>query len=240
MLVTGLAVTGVKFSIVLAAAAAAAASAGCPSHPFENLKEMLSLGNFCTPSKVNRTAGGARTPGSGDRKRDALVKVTFCVHHDVGGFGDTCMHVVGSLPSLGCWDHKKARKMVADSGNMYSLAVYIPEKVEFLYQYILISCGEDGPGTTVWEGAVERKCKVEEACSTPGRRLLLEDDTRGENPSTIVPFLENTTTNSLLKPDISQDSRQQAELDHLLNERSRCQVRFLRCLILIVMHALTD
>jgi hypothetical protein len=132
------------------------------------------------------------------------------------------MHIIGSLPSLGCWDHKKARKMVAGSDGTYSLAVYIPEKVDFLYQYILVKGGEDGcPETVVWEGAVERKCRVEEACSTPGRRLLLEDDTRGEKSTLLFPT----------EPDVScgfaenaQESRKQAELDNLMSERCRCQV----------------
>ncbi len=72
----------------------------------------LVASSYSTPNKANK-GGLARTPGSSDRKRDALVKVTFCVHHDVSCIEDGCMHVVGSLPSLGCWDHRKARKMAA-------------------------------------------------------------------------------------------------------------------------------
>ena len=179
---------------------------------------LMCLGNFCTPNKSSRSA--ARTPGSAEKKRDALVKVTFCVHHDANGAEDACMYVVGSLPSLGCWDHKKARKMVLGSDGTYTLAVYIPEKVEFLYQYILAR-GDADPGAVIWEGAVERKCRVEEACSTPGRRLLLEDDTRGENTNiSIVPAVSHEVVRACEKAQALQD----AELDNLLTERSLCQV----------------
>jgi hypothetical protein len=177
----------------------------------------LVASSFSTPNKVNK-GGGSRTPGSSDRKRDALVKVTFCVHHDVSSVEDGCMHVVGSLPSLGCWDHKKARKMAAGSDGTYTLAVYIPEKVDFLYQYLMVIGSETGPGTVVWEGAVERKCRVEEACSTPGRRLLLEDDVRGETSGPAFPTADSRSEVADLH------HLQQAELDTLLKERGRCQV----------------
>ncbi len=41
--------------------------------------------------------------------------------------------------------------MTANSDGTYTLAVYIPEKVDFLYQYLMVIGSEAGPGTVVWE-----------------------------------------------------------------------------------------
>jgi len=51
---------------------------------------------------------------------------------------NSCMFITGSLPSLGSWDAKRARKMnpCPDSPNTWSLALYVPERSEFLYQYV--------------------------------------------------------------------------------------------------------
>ena len=68
------------------------------------------------------------------------------------------------------------------------------------------------------QGAVERKCRVEEACSTPGRRLLLEDDIRGESSGLAFPTADPHSEVGDLR------HLQQAEIDTLLKERGRCQV----------------
>jgi hypothetical protein len=66
----------------------------------------------------------------------------------------SCMYIIGSLPSLGSWDAKKARRMHADEdGRGWTLSFYIPEKVEFLYQYFLAdeSSSDGGDPKILWE-----------------------------------------------------------------------------------------
>lgn len=100
------------------------------------------------------------TPGN---DRDMLVKVTFHAIHDSAP-ENAAMYLTGSLPSLGSWDVKRARKMNRASNGSWALAIYIPEKAEFLYQYLLLQEPETGAKNqepiTLWEGGLERKCKL--------------------------------------------------------------------------------
>ena len=95
--------------------------------------------------------------------RDVLVKVTFHAIHDSAP-ENAAMYLTGSLPSLGSWDVKRARKMNRAQNGSWALAIYIPEKAEFLYQYLLLQEPEEGAGNqdpiVLWEGGLERKCKL--------------------------------------------------------------------------------
>jgi hypothetical protein len=117
----------------------------------------------CAKAKENSLLGS--TPGA---DRDMLVKVTFHAIHDSAP-ENAAMYLTGSLPSLGSWDVKRARKMNRAQNGSWALAIYIPEKAEFLYQYLLLQDPEDGSGSqepiVLWEGGLERKCKLVERCS---------------------------------------------------------------------------
>ena len=108
--------------------------------------------------------------------------MTFSVRHDEE-VPNTDMYVTGSLPMLGSWDARRARKLARADDGTWNLAVYIPDRVEFMYQYLLVVASEDSSGQpeVVWTGRLERKCRVEEASSTPkGKQLVLDDDTAGD------------------------------------------------------------
>jgi hypothetical protein len=119
----------------------------------------------CAKAKENHLLGA--TPGA---DRDMLVKVTFHAIHDSAP-ENAAMYLTGSLPSLGSWDVKRARKMNRAPNGSWALAIYIPEKAEFLYQYLLIQEPEDGSAVqepiVLWEGGLERKCKLVERCCRP-------------------------------------------------------------------------
>ena len=137
------------------------------------------MASSTTPAKA-RTPGRKGTPGTPNR--DTLVKVTFSVHHDQD-IPNTDMYVTGSLPMLGSWDARRARKLARAEDGTWNLAVYIPDRVEFMYQYLLVVASEDAASQpeVVWQGQLERKCRVEEATSTPkGKQLVLDDDTAGD------------------------------------------------------------
>ncbi len=117
----------------------------------------------CAKAKENSLLGS--TPGA---DRDMLVKVTFHAIHDSAP-ENAAMYLTGSLPSLGSWDVKRARKMNRAQNGSWALAIYIPEKAEFLYQYLLLQEPEDGSSSqepiVLWEGGLERKCKLVERCA---------------------------------------------------------------------------
>lgn len=52
--------------------------------------------------------------------------------------------------------------MTGSEDGVWNLAIYIPERAEFLYQYLLVK--EDEEPYVVWEGGIERKCKLADAC----------------------------------------------------------------------------
>jgi hypothetical protein len=61
-------------------------------------------------------------------------------------------------------ESQKARKMARGEDGVWNHTMYIPEKAEFMYQYLLIK--EDSDSDTpivVWEGGIERKCKLNDA-----------------------------------------------------------------------------
>lgn len=121
----------------------------------------------CAKAKENHLLGA--TQGA---DRDMLVKVTFHAIHDSAP-ENAAMYLTGSLPSLGSWDVKRARKMNRAPNGSWALAIYIPEKAEFLYQYLLIQEPEDGSAVqepiVLWEGGLERKCKLVERCCRPSK-----------------------------------------------------------------------
>jgi hypothetical protein len=182
-----------------------------------------------SPAKGN-AGGGADTPGRSvpvtpascaratesrlehtPVDRDKLVKVTFNAIHDSAP-ENSAMFLTGSLPSLGSWDNKRARKMVRASNGSWALAIYVPEKAEFLYQYMLIQDPDSQEPVTLWEGGLERKCKLvdryNESCvalcipismalwctqltclrtCSPDRSMILADDTRGDGTFKSTP-----------------------------------------------------
>ena len=126
----------------------------------------------CAKAKENHLLGA--TPGA---DRDMLVKVTFHAIHDSAP-ENAAMYLTGSLPSLGSWAVKRARKMNRAPNGSWALAIYIPEKAEFLYQYLLIQEPEDGSAVqepiVLWEGGLERKCKLVERCCRPSTPHTLQ------------------------------------------------------------------
>jgi len=52
--------------------------------------------------------------------------------------------------------------MTRGEDGVWNHAMYIPEKAEFMYQYLLIKEDSDPP-MVVWEGGIERKCKLSDA-----------------------------------------------------------------------------
>ena len=144
------------------------------------------------------------------------------------------MYVTGSLPSLGCWDAKRARKMAKGKDGSWILAVYIPERAEFLYQYLLLEDSTDAgkDPVVIWEGALERKCKLDNAGATPNKQFLLSDDTRGEGSSPTPKVLSYTKTEiaSSASKVMSEQEKQdmQEEMNELIQERNRCQNELLK------------
>lgn len=126
----------------------------------------------CAKAKENHLLGA--TLGA---DRDMLVKVTFHAIHDSAP-ENAAMYLTGSLPSLGSWDVKRARKMNRAPNGSWALAIYIPEKAEFLYQYLLIQEPEDCSAIqepiVLWEGGLERKCKLVERCCYPSNPSTLQ------------------------------------------------------------------
>lgn len=178
-----------------------------------------------TPAK-SRTPARKGTPGTPNR--DTLVKVTFSVRHD-HDVPNTDMFVTGSLPMLGSWDARRARKLARAEDGTWNLAVYIPDRVEFQYQYLLVVANEDQAAQpeVVWTGQLERKCRVEDAGSTPkGKQLLLDDNTAGDvgTPSAKQMIKFDTLMPELNKETLEQKLEvKQHEIDNLLEERERAQ-----------------
>jgi hypothetical protein len=92
---------------------------------------------------------------------------------------------------------------------------------------------------TLFQGALERKCKVEEASSTPNKSMLLTDDTRGEesplvssfcSPATPAPSDRSRTEPQLSVQKIaSADFRQSLELNNLRTQVSALELERERC-----------
>mmetsp|Transcript_67162 Transcript_67162/g.160536 ORF Transcript_67162/g.160536 Transcript_67162/m.160536 type:complete len:820 (+) Transcript_67162:147-2606(+) len=198
----------------------------------EMLSPTKALNQFSTPAKKRLMALAAGTPGKGGvstPNRDGMVRVTFCVKHEktIGGV----MHVVGSSPALGCWATCRARKMeqVAGSENEWVMAMFVPEKIEFQYQYLLLAETEWGeppmpPPESLWSSSINHKCIIGDALATPGRQIRLEDDTRMEE----VGDVKTTLLEDVLMPshrDGKEEKLQlkQCEIDRLLEEREQCQ-----------------
>jgi hypothetical protein len=181
-----------------------------------------------TPSSSSRAFLAGQTAS-----RDNLIKVTFQTFHDDCAPASS-MFITGSLPSLGCWDAKRARKMTKGSDGSWILAVYIPERAEFLYQYLLLEDSSDSGKDPVvlWEGALERKCKLDNAGATPNKQFLLSDDTRGEISSPRPQVLSYTKTeiaSSSSKVMSDQEKLDmQEEMNALIQERNRCQNELLK------------
>lgn len=181
-----------------------------------------------TPSK-SRTPARKGTPGTPNR--DTLVKVTFSVRHDQE-VPSTDMYVTGSLPMLGSWDARRARKLARAEDGTWNLAVYIPDRVEFMYQYLLVVASEDPAAQpdVVWTGQLERKCRVEDAASTPkGKQLLLDDNTAGDAAVDGTPAAKQMIKFDALMPELNKETLEQklevkqVEIDQLLEERERAQ-----------------
>ena len=183
----------------------------------------------CTPGQ-NRTPSRKGAPSTPNR--DALVKVTFSVRHDEE-VPNTDMYVTGSLPMLGSWDARRARKLARADDGTWNLAVYIPDRVEFMYQYLLVVASEDSSGQpeVVWTGRLERKCRVEEASSTPkGKQLVLDDDTAGDAAVEGTPAAKQMIKFDPLMPELNKETIEQklevkqVEIDNLLEEREHAQM----------------
>ena len=181
-----------------------------------------------TPAKA-KTPARKGTPGTPNR--DTLVKVTFSVRHDQD-IPNTDMYVTGSLPMLGSWDARRARKLVRAEDGTWNLAVYIPDRVEFMYQYLLVVSSEDTAAQpeVVWQGQLERKCRVEDATSTPkGKQLVLDDNTDGDAAVEGTPAAKQMIKTDVLMPDLNKETLEQkldvkqVEIDQLLEERERAQ-----------------
>jgi len=181
-----------------------------------------------TPAK-SRTPARKGTPGTPNR--DTLVKVTFSVRHDQE-IPNTDMFVTGSLPMLGSWDARRARKLARAEDGTWNLAVYIPDRVEFMYQYLLVVANEDPAAQpdVVWTGQLERKCRVEDAASTPkGKQLLLDDNTAGDAAVDGTPAARQMIKFDPLMPALNKETLEQklevkqVEIDQLLEERERAQ-----------------
>jgi hypothetical protein len=181
-----------------------------------------------TPAK-SRTPARKGTPGTPNR--DTLVKVTFSVRHDQD-VPNTDMYVTGSLPMLGSWDARRARKLVRAEDGTWNLAVYIPDKVEFQYQYLLVVANQDAAAQpeVVWTGHLERQCRVEDAGSTPkGKQLHLDDNTASDAAVDGTPAAKQMIKFDTLMPELNKDKEtleqklevKQAEIDQLLEERER-------------------
>jgi hypothetical protein len=180
-----------------------------------------------TPAKSRPVRKG--TPGTPNR--DTLVKVTFSVRHDAEVPAcETEMYVTGSLPMLGSWDARRARKMAQAEDGSWNLAVYIPDGVEFMYQYLLIVANADAAAQpeVVWTGQLERKCRVQEASSTPkGKQLVLDDNTTGDAAVDGTPLAKQMIKFDPLMPDLNRETLEQklevkqVEIDNLLEERER-------------------
>ena len=166
-------------------------------------------------------------PPSQTPSRDNLIKVTFQTVHDTSE-ANASMYVAGSLPSLGAWDAKRARKMSRAEDGSWTLAIYIPERAEFLYQYLLLQDQTDlsKEPVVLWEGVLERRCKLNDAGSTPSKQLLLSDDTRGEANSPCPRTLSYTKTEAPSSSSKAEKnhgtSELQEEITVLLLERTRC------------------
>ena len=181
-----------------------------------------------TPAK-SRTPARKGTPGTPNR--DTLVKVTFSVRHDQD-VPNTDMYVTGSLPMLGSWDARRARKLARAEDGTWNLAVYIPDRVEFQYQYLLVVTNEDQAAQpeVVWTGQLERKCRVEDAGSTPkGKQLVLDDNTAGDAAVDGTPAAKQMIKFDTLMPELNKETLEQKlevkqhEIDNLLEERERAQ-----------------
>ena len=181
-----------------------------------------------TPAK-SRTPARKGTPGTPNR--DTLVKVTFSVRHDQE-VPNTDMYVTGSLPMLGSWDARRARKLARAEDGTWNLAVYIPDRVEFMYQYLLVVSNDDASAQpeVVWTGQLERKCRVEEAASTPkGKQLVLDDNTAGDSAVEGTPAAKQMIKFDPLMPELNKETLEQrlevkqVEIDQLLEERERAQ-----------------
>ena len=189
--------------------------------------------NLCqgTPSSSSRSFATGPTSA-----RDNLIKVTFQAFHDSSA--DGTMHVTGSLPSLGAWDAKRARKMTRAGDGSWILAVYIPERAEFLYQYLLLKDSPDisKDPVVLWEGALERKCKLDDASATPNKQFFLSDDARGEISSPMPQALSYSKSDCA--PPNSQSFKEeekvqmQEEINMLVLERNRCQNELIKLKVL--------
>ena len=130
-----------------------------------------------TPASCAKASSTRLEPGSAQSdKRDMLVKVTFHAIHDSAP-ENAAMYLTGSLPSLGSWDVKRARRMERAQNGAWALAIYIPEKAEFLYQYLLLQEPEKDAANqepvVLWEGGLERKCRLVDRCCTASPRTRL-------------------------------------------------------------------
>lgn len=118
--------------------------------------------------------------------------------------------------------------MNADGKNSWSITFYVPEKSEFLYQYLLVDETKDADSEqrVLWEGALERRVKLGEASSTPKKSILLIDNTKDEQSAAETSLAEPTPKiERIASADLGSFS-ELAELrehaDALEVERSRC------------------
>ena len=191
-----------------------------------------SRGPPVTPASCAKAQQSALAASSGDR--DVLVKVTFHAIHESAP-ENAAMYLTGSLPSLGSWDVKRARKMNRANNGSWALAIYIPEKAEFLYQYLLLQEPEAGAASqtpvVLWEGGLERKCKLVES---PNRSMVLADDTRGEgttkrsptppaSDSDVQAWIPEADNASPQSAGADSTLSKEEQIDVLLKERERCQ-----------------
>jgi hypothetical protein len=166
----------------------------------------------CAMAKENHLLGA--TPGA---DRDMLVKVTFHAIHDSAP-ENAAMYLTGSLPSLGSWDVKRARKMNRAPNGSWALAIYIPEKAEFLYQYLLIQEPEDGSAVqepiVLWEGGLERKCKLVERFRRPSNPSRCSSSPRSRARSAAVRSLLARAHRLVGAPDPARRCLWQSESHH--------------------------
>lgn len=112
-------------------------------------------------------------PSSLATDRNMLVKVTFHTIHELVP-DNMAMYLTGSLLSLGSWDLERARKMKRDGS--WTLAIYVPKNEQFFYKYLLLQVPEVVDASqepiVLWQGSLERKCKLVERCLLFFPRML--------------------------------------------------------------------
>lgn len=103
----------------------------------------------------------------------------------------------------------------------WSLTMFIPDKAEFLYQFLLLKMDEDpmADPQVVWEGGLQRKSRNGE---TPSPKI----SPTGEKHSSLVfdsAVSESTPEKDRLRADLGHLPPTERELEILRREKEKCQ-----------------